>query len=489
MKCYSLEQFTNQTLVSSVICEINKGVLNNPLMNSCGHAYCKSCVTNHLLTSEECPKCQTKIERNRLINSVALENILSSLETKCPNLVYGCMWSGPFIKRNEHTSDCLFKPSKCQFCEFLGCKSDILLHQDSCTQKMIPCTSCLKKVKLSQVKNHEANCENNLVNCSNGCSDKIKKKDMPFHISETCLLSRQKCSYSLYGCPMEGFLQEIMDHADDIRVTFYHSKIKLQYEKKRDDKMLEIISELNENCKQKLTDTLASVKAMSEGADLFTKEIRKVINPKNNHKKKKKEFSLMKAEKPKKSNNNKKNLDNLFEPELWEFKIKNCSSKNLKFSKFNKGDNIKISNKGLSVQGSNGHYELAVLSQKAEPYKHYVFSIEAQTSWICLGLVNLLKVQANNFQFRYTNVNHGCYFMFSNGCHIIDSRASFFCPPSYFMYTKGDCIDMFWEQKERRLVYTHIRTGAKSVLCLDTGAGNLYPAVHVFNNTCKVTLH
>ena len=484
MKCYPLELFLNNALASSVLCEIQKGVLNNPLMSTCGHSFCKSCVTTHLETSDKCPKCKTILEKDRLISSEPFEKILSALEIKCQNFAFGCEWTDSLSKNSDHISQCPFTPKKCPFCEFLGCEEDVDLHKESCTEKSMSCLACLKKFKVSELKSHADYCENMIVNCSNGCSEKIRKKDMDFHITETCLLSTQKCRFSVYGCPFEGLAKEIIDHVDSIGVTLYHSKIKLHYEKNSNDQMIKLISELNENCVKGFKETVKTLKNFEVGAELFANDIKEVINPK-------KQLNLFQKEKNLKTNyfEQPKKLKNIsFFSSRNRNKIMNIPQNKLSFSKFNKGNNIQIINKGLSVVGTKGAYEIAALVEKAIPYRHYVFCIESQTSWIGLGLINIRQLQNNQFKFKYNRINNGCYFMFSNGYHMVNNQATSFYPSPSFSFTGGDKVDMLWASSEQKIIFTNVKTQTQSIMFLESNVNHFYPAVHVYNKGCEVTI-
>ena len=48
MLCHPKEIFKNQKLADQFKCPINKGVLNNPYLDSCGHSFCFSCIESWL---------------------------------------------------------------------------------------------------------------------------------------------------------------------------------------------------------------------------------------------------------------------------------------------------------------------------------------------------------------------------------------------------------------------------------------------------------
>ncbi|KAL0235083.1 hypothetical protein GEMRC1_001665 [Eukaryota sp. GEM-RC1] len=71
--------------LSSIVCTLHRGVLQNPVSLPCGHSFCRSCVQTLLLRSSQCPTCNSAAKRNELYPNIVLQQLIDELDT--PNII------------------------------------------------------------------------------------------------------------------------------------------------------------------------------------------------------------------------------------------------------------------------------------------------------------------------------------------------------------------------------------------------------------------
>ena len=169
----------------SVVCCSCDGVMRDPQLTEEGYK-CSSCLDG----GEGKPATVNKTE-------------IEKLRVVCPFRQQGCKWSGTMGLVVTHAEKC----DLCPVCCPLGCghssqrKNSKRHEQEECPERDTSCEFCQTSIRLSQTRVHFETCPNFPLKCSNGCNkDRIARKDLSLHLSETCPLTLVPCAYKKYGC-------------------------------------------------------------------------------------------------------------------------------------------------------------------------------------------------------------------------------------------------------------------------------------------------
>lgn len=108
---FDLDRFV-QKVDEELKCPICCGVLEDPLQGTgCEHAYCRTCITEWLKTSESCP-----VDRNPLKTALLqpipriVRNLLNHLQIRCDFATAGCQEVIGLEELVAHSSACPFNP-------------------------------------------------------------------------------------------------------------------------------------------------------------------------------------------------------------------------------------------------------------------------------------------------------------------------------------------------------------------------------------------
>ena len=178
-------------------CDICRDVLKVATTACCeGHAFCKGCLKPSV---QVCPTCRGIIQKT---NCLPLQNIIETLQVKCPNQAEA---EGEESGENEaeqpptksrrrskssRSSPSNKKSSSC--CDWTGPLSELDKHKTSCKLELVPCTNegCKEKIPRRNMKKHLAVCDHRLSRC-NKC-----KQNVPHHT-----LTDHKCPKEMTACP------------------------------------------------------------------------------------------------------------------------------------------------------------------------------------------------------------------------------------------------------------------------------------------------
>lgn len=479
IKCFDLNDFEDQRIAQLVKCNISGGVLNDPIMINCGHSFCKSCAEEYFEENSECPTCQTEVKKDQFKESTPSIEILATLKMTCPLKDSGCSHSALYKSMLTHYDSCEYKIKHCSQCEFKGTEEELDTHVPICPKREISCMFCFGKICFDQVKEHSENCDCVEIQCTQGCGEKIKKKDLELHLQLYCQKSVSKCCYESIGCLFSGNKEELIEHCNDPFAIIVHEKLKTVRENKNHQEMMsrfdELSLKLNTNIHKNPNDEFYNPDKPEKQLVSFKK---KTIPPPP----KIKALPVLET-----ANKTIKKMQECLKLKSNQMNL--VSSKKLNssfFSSFHKGDNIKVKNKGMTVVGGD-KCELVIAKQPAESMKTYTFRIDSCNSWVCLGMVNIEKVKTLNYNLRHGYTDHGCYFLYNNGFHLIDSRATSFYPSPSFSYKQGDIIDITWNSQRNFIQFINKNTNLVTKIYLDSLATNLHPAVHCLSNNCQVT--
>lgn len=134
-------EYVNERNIDSVLtCTICTEPINNPTVTSCGHRFCRGCITSWTQRGNgTCPICRRNITRlvpasptlrNRLDSLEVkcrrcgqnrlkrrdfdnhIRNVCSMVETSCLASDFMCQWRGPRGQLNNHLAQCNFQRMK-----------------------------------------------------------------------------------------------------------------------------------------------------------------------------------------------------------------------------------------------------------------------------------------------------------------------------------------------------------------------------------------
>lgn len=130
---YNTDQFL-KSVDPNLICSICNGVLESPVLTSCGHSFCVQCLRTWLSSSKanSCPECRTWIEITTTRSILSLRNLIQALEVKCIHAARGCAVVTRLEKHQAHLSSCGFAPVTCVGCQTEVNTSELADHQLEC---------------------------------------------------------------------------------------------------------------------------------------------------------------------------------------------------------------------------------------------------------------------------------------------------------------------------------------------------------------------
>lgn len=220
MSCLDPEIFKNQSRVEGFVCVSGMGVPFIPVIDLCGHTYCRDCYRRFLFSgSGACPL--TRLQLNSDMKTVNKNYALSFLdeeELKCPHFEAGCQWNGKVKDLEAHLVDeC---PHAMLFCPYLGCSESSLTreeyqsHLDVCLYKPIECRFCKETyTKMKERSHYDHHCKEKPIFCGH-CNDLIANFDKNHHPTN-CPSIKRKCPYIGISCRFEGNLKQMKNHLTD----------------------------------------------------------------------------------------------------------------------------------------------------------------------------------------------------------------------------------------------------------------------------------
>ena len=529
MNCFPIDLFPNQELATSCKCQIGGGVLNKPLTASCGHNFCLLCIQNSLDEEPKCPVCAKDLLKEQLIPSLNIQKLIEMLNIKCQHHDFECKWVGLTGKFADHLNQCEFTPGRCQFCSRDFKPDEISSHVEICPEKEIECDKCSQKMRLKESLEHRNECSDEIKACLRKCGFEGKRKFSKLHFDNGCPLLLQKCVYESMGCPFRGIRAELKEHLEDEGMQIHHQRLEIEsrskFQRSLNAKMNTLVLIVKENQKkfQKQIESKEPKENLENpfkfdsserksSKNSFQNEISQKVDVKDeimNPEKIKFESPLNKENtsfrKPSSSSvdflgsNSKSSKNNALirnlTPQAKPSPIRapnqasSNSHTNLTFSMFNKGDDLTISNQGRTVTNSKSSFQIAMLKKPVIPNHQYKFKIEGENfGKFCIGLVDINKVQGNNFNMRFKNHAHGCFFIRNNGDFLVDGRAKFFIPPFNLHLKNQTKVIMTYIQKNRVLLFETENGFQQSVLEVTAPPNMLYPALMIFDSNKKITL-
>ena len=187
---------------------------DNLKQNSEYEILCKECYTSLFINNKD-------ISINNIDKqySSAIKSLIENKQIKCINKNIGCNWIGELSSFESHLNDeCLYQKIKCpnNECDKIIFKKDLNSHLIKCDYikkiMKVKCNYCEGEFDLDNLVKHIKECPELIIECDNGCGEKIKKKDLEEHKTKKCPEELNKCHYWDKGCKKKIKRKYLEDH-------------------------------------------------------------------------------------------------------------------------------------------------------------------------------------------------------------------------------------------------------------------------------------
>lgn len=246
MSCLNPELFLHNENIDKYICPINSGVLNDPVYDECGHAFCESCFKD--LEETICPVSKKAISKETTEAHDLREEILS-LNYRCDADGKLCNWTGKFGDYSEHEeTDCPLQEVKCtnDLCELTVKRGELKQHVETCEMTRKKCEFCdFVHNDIVMEDHHNVDCPGIEVDCEFNCICTYKRKHRDIHVMYGCETAKHDCYFRNAGCYFTGTWQEMGGHASDalaLHGSFLEQKLSQfeAYKKKTEEILREL---------------------------------------------------------------------------------------------------------------------------------------------------------------------------------------------------------------------------------------------------------
>lgn len=281
-KFLDIEQFPQESrpLISDYLCPLCNGVYYNPVVDVCGHAFCKECLLKSISIQKICPITKKELESEAVHPIPFITLILDKQKVSCKN---SCGWIGTVTQLSSHLiEECKKVPINCENtgCDIVILRNEKEKHDSVCDFRLITCPFCEIKISYISQKTHDNTCPKIRVDCSQMCGYVIERCELDRHINNTCENSLVECIYYKLGCEYKFLRKDLNEHLSKNMLT--HNKY--------------------------MVDNMVSMKEKVDKIEELEKKIKKITenNNNNNHdkdKEKDRNFALY-SDKKEKSHRN-----------------------------------------------------------------------------------------------------------------------------------------------------------------------------------------
>lgn len=204
-KSLDLEDFVKESrpIVQDYKCPLCEGIYMNPVVDNCGHVFCRTCIVQYIERERKCPFSQWKLEENHVTKLVLVKDILEKQFVLCKNRIFYCNWVGKLCELERHLNeDCTRQEV---VCPHIGCTStvfreDLKTHEGLCEYRIVDCQDCEIQIAFVEIKPHQDVCPKFKVPCPQECGALVERKEISGHILEACLNTVVDCPYKDIGC-------------------------------------------------------------------------------------------------------------------------------------------------------------------------------------------------------------------------------------------------------------------------------------------------
>ena len=212
-----IEDFTEDShpTVREYLCIFCLGVLVEPVVDHCGHIFCRKCILTSLKYNPDCPQSHEIINESELNNMGFIEKILEKQKIYCKNKINNCEWTGKYQFFDNHLKiDC---PKQIINCGNSGCVESFFReetdnHLKDCQYRSVKCEYCNSSIAFVSLNFHYDECPKYLVDCQLNCGIKIERENLVNHIKNQCENAEISCYYNKYGCEIVLIKRNIEEH-------------------------------------------------------------------------------------------------------------------------------------------------------------------------------------------------------------------------------------------------------------------------------------
>ena len=210
---------SSQIMISDYICSLCQGVYFDPIVDGCGHVFCRECFyTFNSNGKSNCPTTNLEIDLTLISSIKFVASILEKQTLHCKNET--CEWLGRLSELPIHlNTECKMEKIKCCYenCLYQDERKNINNHEEICTYKSIDCILCHEKFILKDKNFHTKICKKEILACPQFCGILIERENFDSHIKEYCVNTEIDCFYFNYGCKKKLPKKEMKFHLlDDV---------------------------------------------------------------------------------------------------------------------------------------------------------------------------------------------------------------------------------------------------------------------------------
>ena len=241
-------------------CSVCLCVLREPyLLDCCGYSFCKSCIEPIKSDKKPCPLCA--VHFTTCIPDKRLQRTLNDFQVYCSHKEEGCEWAGQLANLAQHLnvnplheaerlSGCQLTSLDCKHCGECFQRRELVYHETSvCSQRPYSCEYCrdFKSAFEDVTSNHLSVCPDRPVSCSNGCGSSPLLKLLQDHLKE-CPLEVIECAFSYAGCSEKLPRKDMPEHITQSLAI--HMSLQATSHRQEVVKLNQRISELEERYEQ-----------------------------------------------------------------------------------------------------------------------------------------------------------------------------------------------------------------------------------------------
>jgi hypothetical protein len=305
-KTFDLDIFLPESklILGEYICNLCKGVYNDPFLATCGHIFCKKCLELQCDLQGYCPIDNQNISKESIYTVIFLKNMIDKQYVFCIKKDKGCNWQGFLSDSKNHLMDlCQFHEIDCinknKGCAHKTEKNKLDDHLLNCNYREFNCENCHNNFLVLNKENHEEECIEKMIDCPKGCTEKIKRRNIIVHYSQNCKETVVDCRFKKNGCGNILKRGEIKEHEKEFYLEHLNMLneilVKLNYDKNQSSINLDEIENIIGN------DNFKNYENIDKDKDINNNNISKKSNKSN---KKNKEDKSIKSSKSNKSYKN-----------------------------------------------------------------------------------------------------------------------------------------------------------------------------------------
>jgi hypothetical protein len=232
----NLNEFLEESkiFVQEYSCPVCEGILNDSVIDNCGHSYCRECISTLLKETNLCPFTNKEIIQGtftqdlgnikstfQLSPNIILNSAIEKQKVFCKNKFHdpNCTWVGKLMDRKNHLlHECEKELVKCDNsdeCTIRIPRNQFQKHLNECPYRTVLCNYCRKYVNFNTLIMHYKTCENYPIECPNKCGEKISSNFINSHLELYCNNSIAVCPYHIIGCEYYDLRKLLKVHLEE----------------------------------------------------------------------------------------------------------------------------------------------------------------------------------------------------------------------------------------------------------------------------------